>query len=114
MDTGQRPWGHYVILEDAETHKVKRIVVKPHQKISLQKHQKRSETWIVVSGRGNVHVNGNDWEVASGNIVKVPVSFMHRIENIDDKADLVFIEVQTGTYFGEDDIERFEDIYGRK
>lgn len=112
MEKTERPWGYYVVLEDAETHKVKHIVVKPGQKISLQKHQKRHETWVVVAGTGTVHVNGNDWQVSNGNIVTVPVGFTHRIENIGD-IDLEFVEVQTGTYFGEDDIQRFDDAYGR-
>lgn len=112
MEKTERPWGHYIVLEDLETHKVKHIVVKPGQKISLQKHQKRNEIWVVVAGAGNVHVNGNDWEVKTGNTVIVPVGFMHRIENIG-KDNLEFVEVQTGTYFGEDDIQRFDDIYGR-
>ena len=107
-----RPWGHYVVVDDASTHKVKRIVVHPGRRLSYQCHARRSEHWFVVSGFGTVTLDGQVTTVSAGSAIDVPVGAAHRIENtgIDD---LVFIEVQQGDYFGEDDIERLEDDFGR-
>ncbi len=108
-----RPWGSYTVLEDEKTHKVKRIVVKPEQRLSYQKHVHRSEHWFIVSGIANVTLDGKEIILRSGESVNIPLGAAHRIANPGDK-DLVFIEIQTGTYFGEDDIERLSDDYGRK
>lgn len=110
--TEQRPWGYYKILEDADTHKVKRICVKPNQRLSLQSHSKREELWIVLKGRGYVTLDDKDILVIPGSIVRIPMGAKHRVRN-DGVEDLEFIEVQTGTYFGEDDIVRYSDDYGR-
>ena len=110
--TEQRPWGYYKILEDTETHKVKRICVKPNQRLSLQSHEKREELWVVLSGRGFVTLDDKDILVIPGSIVRIPMGAKHRVRN-DGVEDLQFIEVQTGTYFGEDDIIRYSDDYGR-
>ncbi len=107
-----RPWGFYQILEDKPDHKVKRITVYPNQRLSYQRHARRSEHWLVISGRGVVTKNGKLYELAAGDSIDLPVKTWHRIQNPGSE-NLVFIEVQTGDYFGEDDIERSEDDYGR-
>jgi mannose-6-phosphate isomerase-like protein (cupin superfamily) len=109
----ERPWGSFTILEDTATHKVKRIVVKPKQRLSKQLHHKRSEVWTVISGNAMVTIGEQDLEIGPGGVVRIPVETTHRVYNLSDTRDLVFIEVQTGTYFGEDDIVRFSDDYGR-
>ena len=108
-----RPWGFYTILEDEPNYKVKRIVVYPGQRLSLQKHQKRAEHWYVVSGEGIVTLDGQLLNKKYGESVDIPCGSTHRIEN-SSTVDLSFIEIQTGAYFGEDDIERLEDDYGRR
>ena len=111
-----RPWGSFEHLLDESYCKVKRIIVKPGQRLSYQYHHKRSECWVVVQGRATVTLDGKDFEYESdnelGNIVNIPVGTKHRVRN-DEEIDLIFIETQTGTYFGEDDIVRLEDDYGR-
>ncbi len=109
----ERPWGTYLVLDDqAADHKVKRIVVDPHKRLSYQSHAKRSEHWFVVSGTAKVTLDGVDHLVAQGQAIDIPVGTAHRCENPGDEA-LVFIEVQYGSYFGEDDIVRYEDDFGR-
>jgi mannose-6-phosphate isomerase len=108
----ERPWGSFFILDDAEDHKVKRMVVRPGKRLSYQRHARRSEHWFVVHGRGVVTIDGVQSEVTPGTAVDIPVTAAHRIEN-DGTEDLVFIEVQHGEYFGEDDIVRLEDDFGR-
>lgn len=110
--TVHRPWGSYTILEDADDCKVKRLVVKPGQVLSLQRHQRRSEHWTVVCGTAKVRVGDDEFLLEENQSTYVPVNTLHRLENPTDK-DIALIEVQTGNYFGEDDIERFEDVYGR-
>ena len=110
--TDQRPWGHYTVLADEEDHKVKRIVVQPGKRLSLQRHQHRAEHWYVVKGEARVTLDESDNMLTVGNAVDIPIRTKHRIENIGSE-ELVFIEVQTGSYFGEDDIERFDDDFGR-
>ena len=107
-----RPWGYYQILSDASDHKVKRIVVDPGGSLSLQRHKQRSEHWYAVSGKGVATIDGNTFSLRGGTAVDIPQAATHRLENLSD-VDLVIIEVQTGAYFGEDDIERLEDKYGR-
>tara|TARA_Y100000593_G_scaffold74496_1_gene137166 strand:- start:169 stop:528 length:360 start_codon:yes stop_codon:yes gene_type:complete len=108
----ERPWGSFEHLLDEEYCKVKRIIVKPGQRLSYQFHYKRSEAWVIVQGTATVTLNGEDIEYTNGQIVDIPVRTKHRVRN-DSKEDLIFIETQTGTYFGEDDIVRIEDDYGR-
>ena len=110
--TDHRPWGYYTVLADETDHKVKRIVVYPGKRLSLQKHQKRAEHWYVVSGEGIVTLDRERLNKKCGESVVIPCGSGHRIENTGN-VDLSFIEVQTGEYFGEDDIERLEDDYGR-
>jgi mannose-6-phosphate isomerase len=108
-----RPWGEYLVLEDdAADHKVKRITVTPHKRLSYQSHAKRAEHWFVVSGTAKVTLDDIDYLVGPGEAIDIPRGAKHRVENPGDEA-LVFIEVQHGTYFGEDDIVRYEDDYGR-
>ena len=110
--TVHRPWGSYTILEDADDCKVKRLVVKPGQVLSLQLHHRRSEHWTVVDGTAKVRVGDDEFLLNANESVHIPVETLHRLENPTD-TDIALIEVQCGDYFGEDDIERFEDIYGR-
>jgi mannose-6-phosphate isomerase-like protein (cupin superfamily) len=109
---GHRPWGYYEVIQDTSTYKLKKLVINPKCRISLQRHQKREEHWIIVSGVGLVTLNDDKISVEPGSMVHVKLTDIHRIENTGEE-DLVFIEVQRGTYFGEDDIERLEDDYGR-
>ena len=109
----ERPWGTYLVLDDtADDHKVKRIVVRPGRRLSYQQHARRSEHWFVVQGRARVTLDGTDLEIGPGDAVDVPSGTPHRIENVGD-GDKVFVEVQRGEYFGEDDIVRLSDDFGR-
>jgi len=110
--TVHRPWGRYTVLEDAEDCKVKRLVVKPGGVLSLQRHKYRSEYWTVVSGVAGVRVDEQRVELGAGQTVDIPAGSLHRLENAGTE-EVHIIEVQTGSYFGEDDIERLEDVYGR-
>ena len=109
----ERPWGNYVVLEgDASDHKVKRIVVAPGQRLSYQRHEHRAEHWFVVAGSGRVTVDDVVRAVGPGDSVDIAVGQAHRAEALGP-APLIFIEVQTGASFAEDDIERLSDDYGR-
>ena len=108
----ERPWGSFENLLDEEYCKVKRIIVKPGHKLSYQFHYKRRETWVIVQGVATVTLNGSTYDYEEGYSVQIPKQMKHRVEN-KSKEDLIFIETQTGTYFGEDDIVRIEDDYGR-
>jgi len=108
----QRPWGHYVVLGDEADHKVKRIVVTAGHRLSYQRHARRAEHWLIISGSPVVTLDGTDHLLQAGQAIDVPVGSAHRITNPGED-DVVLIEVQTGTYFGEDDIERLDDDYGR-
>jgi mannose-1-phosphate guanylyltransferase len=110
--TVHRPWGTYTVLEEAAQFKLKRIVVKPGASLSLQMHRYRSEHWVVLSGTAKV-VNGEKTLLVHPNeSTFIPAGHKHRLEN-PGKEDLAIIEVQVGEYVGEDDIVRFEDVYGR-
>jgi mannose-1-phosphate guanylyltransferase/mannose-6-phosphate isomerase len=110
--TVHRPWGSYSVLEDAEDCKVKRLVVKPGQVLSLQKHHKRSEHWTVIQGVAKVRLGDREFLLNANESTYIPLETRHRLENPGTE-DVHLIEVQTGEYFGEDDIVRYEDIYGR-
>lgn len=112
LETDQRPWGSYTVLQDEAAFKVKRIDVQPGQRLSYQKHAKRQEHWMVVEGAAVVTLDGDDHTLAPGDTIDIPIGAAHRIRN-DGDVPLVFIEIQTGSYFGEDDIVRLEDDYGR-
>ncbi|MHC1759591.1 MAG: mannose-1-phosphate guanylyltransferase/mannose-6-phosphate isomerase [Negativicutes bacterium] len=110
--TDYRPWGSYTILGEGPDYKIKRIVVNPGQILSLQMHHHRSEHWVVVSGTALVTIGDREQLVCDNESVFVPQTVKHRLANTG-KIPLVLIEVQSGRYLGEDDIVRFEDIYGR-
>jgi mannose-1-phosphate guanylyltransferase/mannose-6-phosphate isomerase len=107
-----RPWGSFSILEDAADCKVKRLVIKPGQVLSLQMHRKRAEHWTVISGVAKVRLGDKEFLLNPNESTYIPLETQHRLENPGSE-DVHLIEVQTGEYFGEDDIIRYEDIYGR-
>ena len=108
-----RPWGEYEILLDEKDVKVKRIRVKPNSRLSYQYHHKRQEQWTVVSGNLTIVLDDEKVFRSPGESIKIPLGARHRAWNETDE-DVVFIEVQTGTYFGEDDIVRIEYDYNRE
>jgi mannose-6-phosphate isomerase len=110
----ERPWGSYTVLDDVkDDHKVKRIVVTPGKRLSYQTHKLRAEHWYIVSGVATVVLDGETRELTPGESVDIPIGAAHRCENRGQEP-VVFIEVQRGTYFGEDDIVRLEDDFGRQ
>lgn len=110
--TAHRPWGTYTILEESQNYKIKRIVVKPGKRLSLQKHYHRSEHWIVVSGTAVVTIGDKETLVKANESTYIPMGKLHRLEN-PGKIDVVLIEAQVGDYLGEDDIVRVEDDFKR-
>jgi len=110
--TTYRPWGSYTVLEEGERYKIKRIVVNPGQRLSLQMHHHRSEHWVVVKGSAKVTIGNKELFIHENESAYVPKSTLHRLEN-PGKIPLEIIEVQNGEYLNEDDIVRFDDIYGR-
>lgn len=107
-----RPWGKYDSVDSGERFQVKRITVKPGAKLSVQMHHHRAEHWIVVSGTAKVQIDDTEQFVTENESVYIPITAVHALEN-PGKVDLELIEVQSGSYLGEDDIVRFEDRYGR-
>ena len=112
MDEDVRPWGRYEILSESSDHKVKRIVVNAGARFSYQRHQHRAEHWFIVSGNAKVTHEGLEFEMSAGDSIDIAQGELHRLANIGSEP-VVFIEVQSGSYFGEDDIERIEDDYNR-
>ncbi len=112
MEHDIRPWGEYWVLEDTPSHKVKRIEVKPGGRLSYQYHHKRAEVWTIVMGSGRVTLDGVVKDYKPGEVIQIPQGAKHRIENPFEES-CMFIEVQHGSYFGEDDIVRIEDDYNR-
>ena len=110
--TAHRPWGTYTVLEEGDCYKIKRIEVKPGASLSLQSHNHRSEHWIVVEGTATVTNGDNIITLNENQSTYIPCGTKHRLENLVEK-NLVLIEIQCGTYLGEDDIIRYEDKYGR-
>jgi len=110
--TVHRPWGTYTVLEEGRNFKIKRIEVKPGASLSLQMHRHRSEHWVVVSGQAKVTNGEREFVVDTNESTFIPAGNKHRLENATDR-ELVMIEVQSGSYVGEDDIVRFDDVYGR-
>jgi mannose-6-phosphate isomerase len=109
----ERPWGNYTVLDDdAPDHKVKRIVVLPGKRLSYQRHARRAEHWFIVAGTAQVTLDGVVTELHPGESIDIPLEAAHRIANAGD-TDVVLVEVQHGSYFGEDDIVRLEDDFGR-
>ena len=109
----KRPWGSFTVLYDEwSTYKIKEIVVNPGKRLSLQRHRRRAEHWTIIEGSGLVTINNSSVSVMPNSTVHIPIRSIHRIENTSDDV-LRFIEIQTGVYFGEDDIERLADDFGR-
>ena len=112
MERGERPWGYYLVLHEDSGYKVKQFVVKPGSRLSLQRHRHRAELWQVVRGEAVVTRGKEIVRLLPGGTIEIPLGALHRVESVG-KENLVVIEVQMGEYVGEDDIERFEDDYGR-
>jgi len=112
LDSELRPWGSYHIISYDKKFKIKKIEVNPGQRLSYQYHNKRSETWTIISGIAHVTINDKVSELMAGDSITIPLKAKHRVEN-KGLNNLIFIEVQTGSYFGEDDIVRIEDDYNR-
>ena len=113
LEEDHRPWGYYHVLSDEPDHKVKRIVVYPGKRLSLQRHQRRAEHWYVLKGEAIVRRNDEEVYLVAEQSIDIPRGAVHRVGNPGTE-DMAFIEVQTGDYFGEDDIERLEDDFGRE
>jgi mannose-1-phosphate guanylyltransferase/mannose-6-phosphate isomerase len=107
-----RPWGSYEVLTELPGYKVKHIVVKPGESLSLQRHKRRSEHWVVVRGQADVVVAERSYLLSAGESIDIPVATLHQLSNQSDE-NIELIEVQLGAYLGEDDIERLHDRYGR-
>lgn len=107
-----RPWGYFEILTDGPCYKVKRIVVQPKKRLSLQFHLKRYEHWVIVSGQGKITIGQETMQVGANTHIYIPLGMQHRIENVGDEP-LVFIETQCGDDLSEEDIVRLEDDFGR-
>ena len=112
MERGDRPWGFYLVLHEDVGYKVKQFVVNPGSRLSLQRHRHRAEHWQVVRGEAVVTRDKEIVRLLPGDSIDIPLGALHRVESAG-KENLVVIEVQRGEYLGEDDIERFEDDYGR-
>jgi len=108
-----KPWGYYVILETTKKFQIKEIVISPNKRLSLQKHKKRDELWTILKGKAKVTLNDKIINLSKGETIFIPRDNIHRVKNIGFN-DLIIKEVQTGEYFGEDDIIRIDDDYGRK
>lgn len=109
----ERPWGVFYVIHDQQNYKIKRLEIKPGGRLSYQYHKKRSETWVVIQGEPLITLDSNLKKYQEGDHVKIEKQVKHRIEN-NSKENIILIEVQTGTYFGEDDIIRIEDDYNRE
>ncbi len=108
----RRPWGMFEVLADHDDCKVKRLTVEPGQRLSYQRHQHRSEHWLIVTGEALVTLDGTDHRLGVGQAIDIPKGAAHRVAN-PGTVVMALIEVQLGDYFGEDDIERLSDDYGR-
>ena len=107
-----RPWGYFKILDEKKEYKIKELVVNPGSRLSLQSHEKRQETWVVLEGEAVITLNENLITKIKNETIHIPQGTRHRLEN-KSKAFLKIIEIQTGSYFGEDDITRYDDDFGR-
>jgi mannose-6-phosphate isomerase len=108
----RRPWGTFTVLDEGENFKVKRIEVLPGKRLSYQKHAQRAEHWFMVQGTAKVTLDDREINVSAGEAIDIAVGSAHRVENPGEEL-LVFIEVQRGSYLGEDDIVRLQDDFGR-
>tara|TARA_B100000963_G_C22582631_1_gene651592 strand:- start:802 stop:1158 length:357 start_codon:yes stop_codon:yes gene_type:complete len=107
-----RPWGEFFVLQENKSYKIKRIEVKPGHRLSYQYHNRRSEIWVIIQGKGTIILDDRKIKYSKGDSISIPKGMRHRIEN-NGSEKTIFIEIQTGTYFGEDDIIRIEDDYNR-
>ena len=107
-----RPWGSYDSVDNGKNYQVKKITVNPGSKLSLQRHKYRAEHWVVVDGDAKVHLDGEDYDLKTNDSIYIPVGAIHSLAN-ESNRPLKLVEVQSGSYLGEDDIERLDDIYGR-
>ena len=115
MVTEYRPWGNYRVIEDSDKYKIKRIEVNSGGRLSYQYHYRRSEVLTIIAGIATVTLDGVEESYHSGDTILIPQGAKHRIENKEVwEQPLIFIEVQHGSYFGEDDIVRIEDDYNRR
>ena len=112
LESEERPWGSWHVIDVADGYKIKRIHVAPGQRLSLQSHEHRSEHWVVIQGEATCEIGGVTKLVVHGESVDVPLGAQHRLANHGD-VELVIVEVQLGSYTGEDDITRHQDDYGR-
>ena len=112
MKIVKKPWGSYQVLIDSNSFKVKHLIVNPKEKLSLQSHEFRSEHWIITEGKANITLGDDTFCLKKDDHLYVPKKAIHTIEN-QGKITLELIEVQNGSYLGEDDIVRYKDIYGR-
>jgi mannose-6-phosphate isomerase-like protein (cupin superfamily) len=108
----ERPWGNFTVLDEGPNFKVKRIEVLPQKRLSYQTHAKRAEHWMIVAGTATVTLDGRQSTLQIGETIDIPVGSAHRIENAGFEK-LIFIEIQRGSYLGEDDIQRLQDDFGR-
>ena len=108
----KRPWGAFFVLSDEKDFKIKKIEVNPSKRLSYQFHNKRSELWYILKGVGIVTINDKKQDFKKDDVIIIPKESKHRIENNGNDV-VVFIEIQTGSYFGEDDIVRIKDDYNR-
>ena len=109
----ETPWGAWEVLDDSPHFKVKKITVKPKHRLSYQKHSKREEFWYVVEGIAEVTLDDKLHQLRAGESIHIPIAAAHRVKCISEDTNLVLIEIQRGSYFGEDDIVRLSDDYGR-
>ena len=112
LEKSDSPWGRYEVLQEGATYKVKSIHVAIGKRLSYQRHQKRSEHWYVTQGTGEVTLDGKISPISPGSVIAVPQGVLHRVHNTGN-TELIFIEVQTGSYLEEDDIIRYQDNWGR-
>jgi len=112
IESETRPWGSFYVINDQPEYKIKRIEVNPGSRLSYQYHNGRAETWVIIEGKAKVTINNKTENYSTGETVIIPRKAKHRIENITTE-NLIFIEIQTGDYFDEDDIVRIEDDYNR-
>lgn len=112
-EINNRPWGFYKTTVLTDYYQAKILTIRPSGKLSLQSHLHREEYWIIVHGKGTVQLEESSMEVSTGSTVFIPKGAKHRISNTDDNEDLILTEVQIGDYLAEDDIVRYEDVYGR-
>jgi len=112
MSIVARPWGSFRVIETHDSYQIKQLTVSPNSRLSLQSHEFRAEHWFVIQGRAKVEVDDKTYELSVGESVQIPTQSRHRVTALGE-TPLIFIEIQTGVSFDENDIVRYEDDYGR-